>query len=48
MELGEGFLRAEAGYSTWEDTTVKSSSGRNQVEVELEGAHARISVGTSF
>ena len=48
MELEEGFLRAEAGYSTWEDTTVKSSSGRNQVEVELEGAHARISVGTSF
>ena len=48
MDLGEAFVRAEAGYSAWEDTTVKSSSGRNQVEVELDGAHARISVGTKF
>jgi len=52
FEVNEIFVRAEAGFSQYEDIDVSSSGGdgaANKVTVSgLDGPHARISIGKTF
>ena len=48
-DLGDVFIRGEAGVSEYEKVTSKSSSGNTTVTAQIEsGIHARISVGRAF
>tara|TARA_Y100000591_G_scaffold167170_1_gene144202 strand:- start:226 stop:885 length:660 start_codon:yes stop_codon:yes gene_type:complete len=48
-DLGDLFIRGEAGVSEYEKVTSKSSSGNTTVTAQIEsGIHARISVGRAF
>ena len=48
-DLGDLFIRGEAGVSEYEKVTSKSSSGNTTVTAQIEnGVHARISVGRAF
>ena len=48
-DLGDMFIRGEAGVSEYEKVTSKSSSGNTTVEAHIEnGVHARISIGKTF
>ena len=48
-DLGDMFIRGEAGISEYEKVTSKSSSGNTTVTAQIEsGIHARISVGRAF
>ena len=48
-DLGDVFIRGEAGLSEYEKVTSKSSSGNTTVEAQIEnGIHARISIGRTF
>jgi len=48
-DLGDLFIRGEAGVSEYEKVTSKSSSGNTTVTAQIEsGIHARISVGRDF
>ena len=48
-DLGDLFIRGEAGLSEYEKVTSKSSSGRTTVTAKIEnGVHARISIGKAF
>ena len=48
-DLGDVFIRGEAGLSEYEKVVSKSSSGNTTVEAQIEnGVHARISIGRAF
>ena len=48
-DLGDVFIRGEAGVSEYEKVTSKSSSGNTTVTAQIEsGIHARISIGRAF
>ena len=48
-DLGDVFIRGEAGVSEYEKVTSKSSSGNTTVTAQIEsGIHARISIGRTF
>ena len=48
-DLGDVFIRGEAGISEYEKVTSKSSSGNTTVTAQIEnGVHARISIGRAF
>ena len=48
-DLGDVFIRGEAGISEYEKVTSKSSSGNTTVTAKIEnGIHARISIGRAF
>ena len=48
-DLGDMFIRGEAGISEYEKVTSKSSSGNTTVTAQIEnGIHARISIGRAF
>ena len=48
-DLGDVFIRGEAGVSEYEKVTSKSSSGNTTVTAQIEsGIHARISIGKAF
>ena len=48
-DLGDVFIRGEAGVSEYEKVTSKSSSGNTTVTAKIEsGVHARISIGRAF
>ena len=48
-DLGDVFIRGEAGLSEYEKVVSKSSSGNTTVEAQIEnGVHARISIGKAF
>ncbi len=48
-DLGDVFIRGEAGFSEYEKVTSKSSSGNTTVTAKIEnGIHARISIGRAF
>ena len=48
-DLGDVFIRGEAGVSEYEKVTSKSSSGNTTVTAKIEsGIHARISIGRAF
>ena len=48
-DLGDMFIRGEAGVSEYEKVTSKSSSGNTTVTAQIEnGVHARISIGKAF
>ena len=48
-DLGDVFIRGEAGVSEYEKVTSKSSSGNTTVTAKIEsGIHARISIGKAF
>ena len=48
-DLGDVFIRGEAGLSEYEKVTSKSSSGNTTVTAQIEnGVHARISIGRTF
>ena len=48
-DLGDVFIRGEAGISEYEKVTSKSSSGNTTVTAQIEnGIHARISIGRTF
>ena len=48
-DLGDMFIRGEAGISEYEKVTSKSSSGNTTVTAQIEnGVHARISIGRAF
>ncbi len=48
-DLGDVFIRGEAGLSEYEKVTSKSSSGNTTVTAKIEnGVHARISIGRAF
>ena len=48
-DLGDLFIRGEAGVSEYEKVTSKSSSGNTTVTAQIEnGVHARISIGRAF
>ena len=48
-DMGEVFIRGEAGLSEYEKVVSKSSSGNTTVEAKIEnGVHARISIGRTF
>ena len=48
-DLGDVFIRGEAGISEYEKVTSKSSSGNTTVTAQIEnGIHARISIGRAF
>ena len=48
-DLGDMFIRGEAGISEYEKVTSKSSSGNTTVTAQIEsGIHARISIGKAF
>ncbi len=48
-DLGDLFIRGEAGVSEYEKVTSKSSSGNTTVTAQIEsGIHARVSVGRAF
>ena len=48
-DLGDLFIRGEAGVSEYEKVTSKSSSGNTTVTAQIESViHARISVGRAF
>ena len=48
-DLGDVFIRGEAGLSEYEKVVSKSSSGNTTVEAQIEsGIHARISIGRAF
>ena len=48
-DMGEVFIRGEAGFSEYEKVVSKSSSGNTTVEAKIEdGIHARISIGRAF
>ena len=48
-DLGDLFIRGEAGLSEYEKVTSKSSSGNTTVTAKIEnGVHARISIGRAF
>ena len=48
-DLGNLFIRGEAGLSEYEKVTSKSSSGNTTVTAKIEnGVHARISIGRAF
>ena len=48
-DLGDVFIRGEAGVSEYEKVTSKSSSGNTTVTAQIEnGVHARISIGKAF
>ena len=48
-DLGDLFIRGEAGVSEYEKVTSKSSSGNTTVTAQIEsGIHARISIGRAF
>ena len=46
-DTGGAFVRAEVGYSDYEEMTVTSSTS-NKVDVDVDGKWARISIGRSF
>ena len=48
-DLGDLFIRGEAGVSEYEKVTSKSSSGNTTVTAQIEsGVHARVSIGKAF
>ncbi len=48
-DLGDVFIRGEAGLSEYEKVTSKSSSGNTTVTAQIEnGVHARVSIGRAF
>ena len=48
-DLGDVFIRGEAGVSEYEKVTSKSSSGNTTVTAKIEsGIHARVSIGKAF
>ena len=48
-DLGDMFIRGEAGVSEYEKVTSKSSSGNTTVTAQIEsGVHARVSIGKAF
>ena len=48
-DLGDVFIRGEAGVSEYEKVTSKSSSGNTTVTAKIEsGIHARVSIGRAF
>ena len=48
-DLGDMFIRGEAGVSEYEKVTSKSSSGNTTVTAQIEsGVHARVSIGRAF
>ena len=46
-DTASGFVRAEIGYSIYENMSVTSSNS-HKVEADIEGGFARISIGRSF
>ena len=47
-DTGGAFVRAEVGASDYNSLSVKASNTANKVDVDVEGAWARISIGKTF
>ena len=43
-----GFVRAEIGYSAYENISLTATNTTNKVEADIQGGFARISIGRSF
>ena len=47
-EIDLGFVRAEIGYTTYDNIKVTSSTNANTVDADIHGGFAKISIGKSF
>ena len=47
-DTGGAFVRAEVGHTNYEGVSVSASNTANNVEADIDGGFARISIGRSF